>query len=96
MTPREIVEKWIEAGFDDDDPVIWRGVAEIMAGMEADIQAAVEAEREACASLCEEGFINVKCNAWEADGVVRETRNELAKAIRARSTASHSAEPAEK
>lgn len=61
------------------------GFDEGMRFIEQAITAAVEAERAACASLCEEACLDVGASALEAEGVGRRTRDALAKAIRARS-----------
>jgi hypothetical protein len=44
--------------------------------------AAVQAERERCASFCEEACLQIGCTASEAEGVVRRTRDALATGIR--------------
>lgn len=48
-----------------------------------DRQDAVAAERERCASLAEEGCLDIGCTAIEAEGAVRRTRNAIAITIRA-------------
>jgi len=53
MTPKEIVAKWIETEWFSHDPAIREVEASIVAGLVADIEAAVESEREACAQIVE-------------------------------------------
>lgn len=46
MTAEEIVNKWIGAGFPDDDAAVKEAAAAIRAGLQADIEIAILEERE--------------------------------------------------
>jgi hypothetical protein len=72
MTAKEIVAKWIETEWLSHDPAIKDAEEAIVAGLKADIEAAVEEEREACAKMAEDE----RTYAYAAN---------LAKRIRARS-----------
>jgi hypothetical protein len=83
MTAKEIVAKWIGTAL-WDEPVVSEVTASIMAGMEADIDAVVAEEREACAKLIDEGRERITANNYQAD-VGRRFAEGLAAQIRARS-----------
>lgn len=51
MTAEEIVEKWVGTDIPHDTAMAYQAQMEIVAGLQADIEAAIEAEREACAKI---------------------------------------------
>lgn len=82
MTPEEIAESIIDnPSWDNTEglhghPVDYKILAALIAQ-------AIRAERERCASIAQEGMLDINCTGDEAIGIVRRARDAIAAAIRA-------------
>ena len=53
MTAKEIVNKWIGTALPGDDAAAQEAIASIMAGMQEDIEGAIEENRAACERIAQ-------------------------------------------